>query len=295
MAEISAIMVKTLREKTDAPMMECKKALSEANGDISKAEEILRVKLGSKAGKTSSRITAEGIVAVMIQDRKSAMIEVNCETDFVAKNEEFINFSNQLNELIIKNETDSIDQLLTEKLSGTTVEALRKTLIGKIGENISIRRASFKKSKGSFYSYSHGNRIGVLVDLSIPNETLGKDIAMHIAAMKPKAIRSSDVDAKLIEVEKRVAAEKAAESGKPPEIAKKMVDGAVNKFLKEVSLYGQVFVKSEDNKTTIEQLLEKYEATVNSFTVFVVGEGLEKKTENFAEEVAATTAASKVH
>ena len=295
MAEISAIMVKTLREKTDAPMMECKKALSEAKGDISKAEEILRVKLGSKAGKTSSRITAEGIVAVMIQDGKSAMIEVNCETDFVAKNDEFINFSNQLNKIIIDNETDSIDRLLKAELSGTTVEAVRKTLIGKIGENISVRRAVFKKPKGSFYSYSHGNRIGVLVDLSIPNETLGKDIAMHIAAMKPKAIRSSDVDTKLIEVEKRVAAEKASESGKPPEIAKKMVDGAVNKFLKEVSLYGQVFVKSEDNKTTIEQLLEKYEATVNSFTIFVVGEGLEKKTENFAEEVAATTAASKVH
>ncbi len=295
MAEISASMVKTLREKTDAPMMECKKALSEANGDISKAEEILRVKLGSKAGKTSSRITAEGIVSVMIKDGKSAMIEVNCETDFVAKNNEFINFSNQLNEIIINNESDSIDQLLTENLNGSTVESVRKSLIGKIGENISIRRASFKKSNGTFYSYSHGNRIGVLVDLSVPNETLGKDIAMHIAAMKPKAIKSSDVDAKLIEVEKRVAAEKAAESGKPPEIVKKMVDGAVNKFLKEVSLHGQVFVKSEDNKTTIEQLLDKNEASVNSFTIFVVGEGLEKKSENFAEEVAATTAASKVH
>ena len=295
MAEITAIMVKTLREKTDAPMMECKKALSEANGDISKAEEILRVKLGSKAGKTSSRITAEGVVAIKIQDGKSAMVEVNCETDFVAKNSEFVNFSNQLNQIIIETESDSIDKLLTEKLNGTTVDLVRKSLIGKIGENISIRRASFKKSNGSFYSYSHGNRIGVLVDLSVSNEILGKDIAMHIAAMKPKAIKASDVDKELIEVEKRVATEKAAESGKPPEIAKKMVDGAVNKFLKEVSLYGQVFVKSEDNKTTIEQLLSKYDATVNFFSIFVVGEGLEKKTENFADEVAATTAAAKIH
>jgi elongation factor Ts len=295
MAEITASMVKTLREKTDAPMMECKKALSEADGDISKAEEILRIKLGSKAGKTSSRITAEGIVSIKIQGNKAAMVEVNCETDFVAKNEEFMNFSKNLNDIIIESNSDSIEKLLEGKLGDLTVESFRKSLIGKIGENISIRRTTFKQSKGSFYSYSHGNKIGVLVDLSVSNEILGKDIAMHIAAMKPKAIRSSDVDPKLIEVEKRVAAEKASEAGKPPEITKKMVEGAVNKFLKEVSLYGQVFVKSENNKTTIEQLLNKNQAEVNSFTIFIVGEGLEKKAENFAEEVAATTAAAKVH
>jgi elongation factor Ts len=295
MAEITASMVKTLREKTDAPMMECKKALSEADGDISKAEEILRIKLGSKAGKTSSRITAEGIVSIKIQGNKAAMVEVNCETDFVAKNEEFMNFSKNLNDIIIESNSDSIEKLLEGKLGDLTVESFRKSLIGKIGENISIRRTTFKQSKGSFYSYSHGNKIGVLVDLSVSNEILGKDIAMHIAAMKPKAIRSSDVDPKLIEVEKRVAAEKASETGKPPEITKKIVEGAVNKFLKEVSLYGQVFVKSENNKTTIEQLLNKNHAEVNSFTIFIVGEGLEKKAENFAEEVAATTAAAKVH
>jgi len=295
MAEITASMVKTLREKTDAPMMECKKALSEAGGDISKAEEILRVKLGSKAGKTSSRITAEGIVSVNVKDGKAAMVEINCETDFVAKNDEFISFSKKINEIILDNESDSIDQMMESKIDGSSVESYRKALIGKIGENISIRRAIFKKSNGSFYSYSHGNKIGVLVDISIPNETLGKDIAMHIAAMKPKAITSSDVDPKLIEVEKRVASEKALEAGKTPEIMKKMVDGAVSKFLKEVSLYGQVFVKSDDNKTTIEQLLKNNQASINSFTVFTVGEGLEKKSENFAEEVAATTAAAKVH
>jgi elongation factor Ts len=275
--------------------MECKKALTEAGGDISKAEEILRIKLGSKAGKTSSRITAEGIVSINIKDGKAAMVEVNCETDFVAKNEEFITFSKKINDIVIGIESDSIKRLSEENLDGSSVESVRKNLIGKIGENISIRRATFKKSNGSFYSYSHGNKIGVLVDLSVPNETLGKDIAMHIAAMKPKAIKSTDVDPKLIEVEKRVAAEKASEAGKPPEIMKKMVEGAVNKFLKEVSLYGQVFVKSEDNKTTIEQLLNKNQAAVNSFTIFIVGEGLEKKSENFAEEVAATTAAAKVH
>ena len=287
--------VKKLREATGAGFKDCNLAIKESGGDIDKAIEILRVKGISKASKKMSRDAKEGVIAVSGDETKTSVIEVNCETDFVAKNNEFINFSNQLNEIIINKESDSIDQLLTENLNGSTVESVRKSLIGKIGENISIRRASFKKSNGTFYSYSHGNRIGVLVDLSVPNETLGKDIAMHIAAMKPKAIKSSDVDAKLIEVEKRVAAEKAADSGKPPEIVKKMVDGAVNKFLKEVSLHGQVFVKSEDNKTTIEQLLDKNEASVNSFTIFVVGEGLEKKTENFAEEVAATTAASKVH
>lgn len=295
MAEITASMVKILREKTDAPMMECKKALSEAGGDISKAEEILRVKLGSKAGKTSTRITAEGIVAIKIKKDLAAMVEVNCETDFVAKNEEFIAFSNNVSNIIIELQSHSIDQVLEANIDGSPVESVRKALIGKIGENISIRRAAYKKSSGTFYSYSHGNRIGVLVDLSVANESLGKDIAMHIAAMKPKAIRSTDVDSKLIEVERRVAAEKAAESGKPPEIVKKMVEGAVNKFLKEVSLYGQIFVKSDDNKTTIEQLLKKNEASVNSFTIFIVGEGLEKKSENFAEEVAATTAAAKAN
>ncbi len=295
MAEITANLVKALREKTDAPMMECKKALSEANGDITKAEEILRVKLGSKAGKTSSRITAEGVVIVTVKNDKAAIVEINCETDFVAKNDEFIKFSKDISEILIDIESDSINQLLNKEIDGSTVETVRKSLIGKIGENISIRRATFQKSNGSFYSYSHGNKIGVLVDLSVENEILGRDIAMHIAAMKPKAIKTTDVDPKLIEVERRVASEKAAEAGKPPDISKKMVDGAINKFLREVSLYGQVFVKSDDNKTTIEQLLNKNQASVNSFVMFTVGEGIEKKSENFAEEVAATTAAAKSH
>ncbi len=293
MAEITASMVKSLRDKTDAPMMECKKALTEASGDLAKAEEILRIKLVSKAGKTSTRITAEGVVAVRVQNNKAAMVEINCETDFVAKNDEFIKFSNKICDLVIESENDSFDSINEMQIEGTPVESFRKNLIGKIGENITIRRMVFCKSNGNFYSYTHGSKIGVLVDLSKENPSLGKDIAMHIAAMKPKAVKSSDVDPKLIEIEKRIASEKAAETGKPDEIVKKMVDGAVNKFLKEVSLYGQVFVKSEDNKTTIEKLLGDYDSSVNSFVIYNVGEGLEKKSENFAEEVAATTAAAK--
>ncbi len=295
MGEITATMVKALRDKTDAPMMECKKALTEANGEISKAEEILRVKLGSKAGKTSSRITAEGVISISVFQKKASMVEINCETDFVAKNEEFINFSKNISRIVVESESDSIQEINQKEINGTQVETLRKGLIGKIGENISIRRATFVKSEGTFYSYTHGSKIGVLVDLSIENEELGKDIAMHIAAMKPKAIKTSDVDPKLIDIERRVATEKASESGKPPEIMEKMVDGAINKFLKEVSLYGQVFVKSDDNKMTIQNLLEKHNASVNYFAIFVVGEGLEKKNENFADEVAATTAASKAN
>ncbi len=296
MSNITASMVKELREKTDAPMMECKKALTESNGDLEKAEEILRVKLGSKASKTASRITAEGVIAIAISNSKATMVEVNCETDFVAKNDDFTMFANDVAQIALINDFSDLNELSNKKMSnGQSVEDYRSALIGKIGENITIRRIVKKNSIGSYYSYLHGKKIGVLIDLSGGNEILGRDIAMHIAAMKPKAIKTSDVSQDLIEKEKRVATEKALESGKPPEIMDKMVDGAIRKYLKEVSLHGQIFVKAEDAKETVESLLKKNNANVESFDLFIVGEGLEKRSENFAEEVAATTAAAKVN
>ncbi len=296
MSNITAAMVKELREKTDAPMMECKKALTESSGNLEKAEEILRVKLGSKASQTASRITAEGIIAIARNESKATMVEVNCETDFVAKNDDFTKFANDIAQIALNDVSSDIDELLRKKMSnGQTVEDYRSSLIGKIGENITIRRLVNKKSIGTYFSYLHGNKIGVILDLSGGNETLGKDIAMHIAAMKPKAVKTSDVSPDLIEKEKRVAKEKASESGKPPEIMDKMIEGAIRKFLKEVSLHGQVFVKAEDGKETVESLLKKNNANAESFDLFIVGEGLEKKSENFAEEVAATTAAAKVN
>jgi elongation factor Ts len=295
MSKITAALVKELREKTDAPMMECKKALSESNGELEKAEEILRVKLGSKASKTASRITAEGIVAIAISDNLASMVEINCETDFVAKNNDFIRFANDVAKSALNEESNDIQKLLkTPTDNNQTIEERRSALIGKIGENITIRRFIKKKSSGSFFSYLHGAKIGVILDLSGGNEVLGKDIAMHIAAMKPKAVKASDVDTNLIDKEKRVAKEKALESGKPPEIMEKMVNGAIKKYLKEVSLYGQIFVKSTDGKETVEELVKKSNASVESFELYVVGEGLEKKLENFAAEVAATSAAAKV-
>tara|TARA_E500000178_G_scaffold356715_1_gene437833 strand:- start:22090 stop:22983 length:894 start_codon:yes stop_codon:yes gene_type:complete len=295
MGEISASLVKELREKTDAPMMECKKALSESNGDLIKAEELLRVKLGSKAGKTASRITAEGAISVALKGDKAVMVEVNCETDFVAKNPDFLNFCDSLSSAIVNiSENISLDELPDTPIeNGKTVEEVRLALIGKIGENISIRRFISRSAVGSFFSYLHGKKIGVLLDLIGGSEELGKDISMHIAAMKPKAVSSEDVDKDLVETERRVAREKAVESGKPQNIMERMVDGAVNKYLKEVSLYGQVFVKADDGKQTIEALLKKYDASVSKFDLFIVGEGLEKKEENFAAEVAATQAAAK--
>ena len=296
MSQIKASQVKELRDKTDAPMMECKKALSEAGGDLKKAEEVLRVKLGSKAGKTASRITAEGAVSIFVEGQKACILEVNCETDFVAKNDEFIEFVRNLAEKITKLPQDRLtvnDLKQVQYTDDETVEQFRANLIGKIGENISIRRFQIKRAEGSFQSYLHGSKIGVLVDLVGGHQELGKDIAMHIAAMKPKAVNASEIDSELIESEKRIAAEKAASSGKPPEIVEKMVAGAVNKYLKEVSLTGQVFVKADDGKITVGELLSKLGAKVASFELFTVGEGLEKKSENFAEEVAATKAASK--
>jgi elongation factor Ts len=294
MAEITAGMVKELREKTDAPMMECKKALAEAGGDMAKAEEILRVKLGSKASKAASRVTAEGIVSIHVEGAHAAMVEVNCETDFVAKNDDFLAFSRDVAKLVCADGVADVASLSAASFSGGTVESVRTALVGKIGENISVRRFTRLAAKGKLFSYIHGGaKIGVLVDLVGGDEQLGRDLAMHIAASKPKSLDASGVDSALIETERRIAAEKAAESGKPAEIVAKMVEGTVQKFLKEVTLLGQVFVKAEDGKQTIEQLLKSKGASIASFTLYIVGEGIEKRTDDFAAEVAAQVAAAR--
>jgi elongation factor Ts len=299
-AEITASMVKELRERTDAPMMECKKALAEAGGDPAKAEEILRVKLGAKAGKAASRIAAEGVVAVNVgaDGKLATMVEVNCETDFVARNEDFLAFARQLAQLVAERAPADVAALSALPLGDGTVESTRQALVGRIGENLSIRRFARLQAKGRIASYVHGGaKIGVLVDLAGGDAELGKDLAMHIAASKPKALDAAGVPAAAIDTERRVAAEKAAEdaakSGKsiPPEILAKRVEGSVQKFLKEVTLIGQPFVK--DDKTTVEQLLKSKGAKVEQFVLYVVGEGIEKRSSDFAAEVAAQAAAAR--
>jgi elongation factor Ts len=294
MAAITAGMVKELREKTDAPMMECKKALTEADGDLAKAEEILRVKLGNKASKASSRVTAEGVVATYISadGKLAAMVELNCETDFVAKNDDFLSLGASLAEMVATKNPADVAALSALEIGGKTVEAVRSELVGKIGENMSIRRFARIDAKGAVSSYIHGGaKIGVLIDVVGGPEDLGRDLAMHIAASKPKALSAEQVPVELIETERRIAAEKAAESGKPAEIVEKMVQGTVNKFLKEVTLLGQPFVK--DDKQTVEALLKSQGASVGSFVLYIVGEGIEKKVDDFAAEVAAQAAAAK--
>ena len=291
---ITASMVAELRAKTDAPMMECKKALTEADGDMAKAEELLRVKLGTKAGKAASRVTAEGVVASFIQGADGALVEINCETDFVSKNELFLAFCNHVAELVVKHNPADVAALGDLPLSmegfGPTVEEVRKGLIGKIGENMSIRRFKRYSAGGQLVSYLHGVRIGVMVEFD-GDAVAAKDTAMHIAAMKPVALTSADVPADLIEKERSVATAKAAESGKPADIAAKMIEGSVQKYLKEVSLFNQPFVKND--KQTVEQMLKAAGTSVKSFTMFVVGEGIEKKVDDFAAEVAAQVAAAK--
>lgn len=277
MAEITAGMVKQLRDKTDAPMMECKKALAEAGGDMERAEEILRIKLGNRASKAASRVTAEGVVAVHIaQDGKNgALVEVNCETDFVAKNDKFLNFVGALAELVAARKPADVDALAQLPLNGAAVEETRKELVGKIGENISVRRFAHVGAQGRLASYVHGgSKIGVLVDVVGGDETLAKDLAMHIAASKPVALAAANVPAELVQKERTIASAKAAESGKPPNIVEKMVEGSVQKFLKEVTLLGQPFVK--DDKQSVEQLLKSRNAKVAGFSLYVVGEGFEK-------------------
>jgi elongation factor Ts len=291
MADITASMVKDLRDKTDAPMMDCKKALTEAGGDMDRAEEILRVKFGSKATKAAGRIAAEGIVGIYISpDAKlGAMIEVNCETDFVAKNDDFLAFAKSLAEMVAKNSPADVAALSAMDMGGKTVEEVRTQLVGKIGENMSLRRFVRTAAQGRLASYVHGgSKIGVMVDVVGGDEQLAKDIAMHIAASKPVSLSREQVPAELIEKERAVAQQKAAESGKPADIVAKMVEGSVAKYLKEVTLLGQPFVK--DDKQTIEQLLKSKGASVAGFTLYIVGEGIEKKKDDFVAEVMAQAA-----
>ena len=296
MAAITATMVGELRAKTDAPMMECKKALTEADGDLGKAEEILRIRLGNKASKASSRVAAEGIVAVSVSadGKLGAIIELNSETDFVAKNDDFVAFSRKLAELVAANNPASVDALSAAPLDGSTVEEVRRALVGKIGENMSIRRFARFQTAGKLTTYVHGgSKIGVLLDLTGGDDQLARDLAMHIAASKPKALDSTGVPVELLETERRIASEKAREDKKPEAMIEKIAEGTVQKYLKTVTLLGQVFVKAEDGKQTIEQLLKARQATANRFALFIVGEGIEKKTTDFAAEVAEQMALAK--
>jgi elongation factor Ts len=294
MAEITAGMVKELREKTDAPMMECKKALAEANGDAARAEEILRIKLGNRATKAASRIAAEGVVAahVAADGKSGALIEINCETDFVAKNAEFLAFAQSLAELVAARRPKSVEDLAGLALNGMTVEEARRALVGKLGENVSVRRFACLSGKGRLGSYIHaGSRIGVLVDVSGGDEALARDLAMHIAAARPVAVSPDAVPAELVEKEKAIAAAKAAESGKPANIVEKMVAGSVQKFLREVTLLGQPFVRND--KQSVGDLLKARQASVGGFALYVVGEGIEKRKDDFAAEVRAQAGMAK--
>jgi elongation factor Ts len=304
MAAITASMVAELRGKTDAPMMECKKALTEAEGDMAKAEELLRVKLGSKAGKAAARVTAEGVVATSVSGAAGALIEVNCETDFVTKNDSFLALANAAAALVARHNPADVAALgalaYEQDGFGPTLEDVRKGLIGKIGENMTFRRFRHFDGTSKLATYLHGTRIGVVVEFD-GDEVAAKDVAMHVAAMKPVSLSSDQVPAELVERERSVAAAKAAEdaavataAGKPvqsPEIVAKRIDGGVQKFLKEVSLFNQPFVKND--KQTVEQMLKAVGTTVKGFTLYVVGEGIEKKVDDFAAEVAAQVAAAK--
>ena len=296
MADITANAVKELRERTDAPMMECKKALVEAGGNLAKAEELLRIRLGNKASKAASRTAAEGVVAIHIarDGRAGAIVEVNCETDFVAKNDDFLKFAVSLAELVAARNPADVAALAALPLGGSTVERSRTALVGKIGENLSIRRFARVETKGRLSQYVHGGaKIGVLIDVTGGDEQLGRDLAMHVAASKPKGLSKDDVPTDLVEKERSIAAAKAAESGKPANIVEKMVEGSVQKFLKEVTLLGQPFVKDPSGKQTVEALLKARGASVSRFVLYVVGEGIEKKSGDFAAEVMAQVSKAK--
>ena len=290
MVAITASMVGELRAKPDAPMMECKKALTEALGDMARAEEILRVKLGSKASKAASRITAEGVITSLIDGNEGVLLEINCETDFVSKNDDFLKFASDCASLIVHSKPKDVASLLSLHLGEKTVDGVRSELIGKIGENLSIRRFQLFSGSNQLVSYLHGTRIGVMVEF-VGDGVAAKDVAMHIAAMKPVALSTAQVPAEKIAIERSVAEQKAAESGKPPEIVAKMVDGSIQKYLKEVSLLNQTFVKND--KQTVEQMLKQQQTTIHSFTMYIVGEGIEKRQDDFAAEVAAQVAAAK--
>ena len=289
MAEISASMVMDLRQRTGLGMMECKRALTEAAGDTAKAEELLRIRSGAKASKAAGRIAAEGMVGLYVaRDAKTAaLVEVNCETDFVAKNDDFRAFATELAAIVARENPPDLAALGAMMLaSGEAVETRRVALVQKIGENITIRRFARQTASGRLASYVHGARIGVLVDVTGGSDTLGKDLAMHVAASKPMAVSREQVPAEVVAKERGIAAARAAGSGKPANIVDKMVEGAVAKFLAEVTLLAQPFVKG-DGKATVEQLVKAQGAAVNGFVLYVVGEGIEKKKDDFAAEVAA--------
>ncbi len=288
MAEITAKMVAELRQMTGLGMMECKKALVEVDGDVKKAEEVLRIKSGNKASKLAGRTAAEGVVAVSISaDKKTgALIEINCETDFVAKDAGFIAFANAVAQAAAESGAADVVALADVKTaSGETVEELRKAIVAKLGENMTLRRFVRYQTAGQLTAYLHGAKIGVLVDATGGDEQLGKDIAMHIAASKPVCVSKAQVPAELLEQERKIFSAQAAESGKPADIIAKMVEGRINKYLAEVTLMGQPFVKNPDQ--TIEKLLTEEKAAVNAFTMYVVGEGIEKAVVDYAAEVAA--------
>ena len=293
MAEIAASMVMDLRQRTGLGMMECKKALTEAAGDIVKAEELLRIRSGAKASKAAGRIAAEGVIGLYVaaDGKTAAMVEVNCETDFVARNDDFRAFAAEVAQIVARDNPPDLSALGARILaSGETIEARRVALVQKIGENMTIRRFARKIAAGRLASYVHGNRIGVLVDLTGGQDALGKDLAMHVAASKPMAVSEKQVPADDVAKERAIAVARAADSGKPANIVEKMVEGAVAKFLAEVTLLAQPFVKG-DGKETVGQLVKAQGATVNDFVLFVVGEGIEKKKDDFAAEVAAMTRA----
>lgn len=287
MAEISASLVKELREMTGLGMMECKKALSETNGNLKEAADLLRVKSGAKAVKAAGRVAAEGLIGVAIaaDGKIGAIVEVNCETDFVAKNDDFCAFVNSIAQQVVQHSPADIETLSALEVNGSTLEKQRQELIMKLGENMTIRRFERVQAQGQVTSYVHSGRIGVLVDATASDAQLGKDIAMHIAATKPVCVSPSEVPAETIENEKNIYRAQAAESGKPADIIEKMIGGRVQKFLAEVALLGQPFVKNPDQ--TVEQLLAAQKATVHAFKLFTVGEGIEKKQTDFAAEVMA--------
>jgi elongation factor Ts len=292
MTEISAGLVKELRELTGLGMMECKKALAESGGDLRKAEELLRIKSGARATKAASRIAAEGVIGAFISgdSRIGALVELNSETDFVAKNEDFVAFSKSLAEIVATRNPKDVEELGSLDLLGTKIEAKRQALVQKIGENMTIRRFKRLQAKGKLALYLHGSKIGVLVDYEGPEE-VGKDLAMHIAFAKPQHMTKSEVPQDLVAREREIQLARAKESGKPAEIAAKMVEGSLNKFLGEITLMGQAFVK--DDKQTVEKMLAAKKAKVNGYAFFVVGEGIEKKSTDFAAEVMAQ--AGKAH
>jgi elongation factor Ts len=294
MAEITAGMVKELRSRTGLGMMECKKALEEAAGDMNRAEDLLRIRSGAKASKVAGRVAAEGTIGIHLSgDRKlGALVEVNCETDFVARDQNFAAFARAVAELAAAGNITDVGSLAQARLgSGENVEAARQSLVMKLGENISVRRTAVHKAKGRLAHYLHGTRIGVMVDLEGGDETLGKDLAMHVAASKPISVSRDQVPAERVAREREIARARALESGKPANLVEKIVEGSVQKYLAEVTLLGQPFVK--DDKTSVEKLLAARGAKVHAFTLFIVGEGIEKKAADFAAEVMAQASQAK--